>query len=143
MLTGSEPPFIISRIWGGLRQFLQIYPFFILILLFDMKLFLKEDTQNDFLFIATPWIQSLKFILVYLKLPIIPSLISLLFFSLFHPPLLVFFCLISFSFVVVASDVIFSHTDHLQQHVIKIGVFSLEWVGQEVQLVFSETICSY
>ena len=44
-------------------------------------------------------------------------------FSLFHSPIFGIFCLISFSLVVVASDIICSHTNHLQQHVIMICVF--------------------
>ena len=42
------------------------------------KFVLRRHIKWIFLFIATPWIQSLKFIPVYLKLPIIPILISLL-----------------------------------------------------------------
>ena len=51
-----------------------------------------------------------------------------LFFSLFYPPLFALFCLFSFSLVVVASDLICPHTNHLQYHVIMICVFTLDWV---------------
>ena len=43
--------------------------------------------------------------------------------SLFHPPIFGLFCLISCSLAVVASDPIYSHTNHLQYHVILICVF--------------------
>ena len=86
-----------------------------------------EDTQNKFFFITISWIHSLNFIPVYLKFTVITFLIRLLqLYFLFHPTFFVLFCLFSFSLGVESSPLIFSYTNHLQYHVIIIGVFSLE-----------------
>ena len=53
----------------------------------------------DFSFIVNPWIHPLTFIPVYLKSNHTILYLPLLVFSLFYLPLLVLFCLISFSLV--------------------------------------------
>ena len=50
----------------------------------------------------------------------------LLVFSSFYTPLLVFFCQIYFSLVVVYSILIVPHINHIQYHVIMIRIFPLD-----------------
>ena len=92
---------------------------------FKIKKF--EDTQNGFFFNhdpldSTPQVYSSvseisnHFILDYTQL----------IFYLFDPPISGVFFLIFFSLVVVASDLICSHINHLQYHVILIFIFFFE-----------------
>ena len=82
-----------------------------------------------FLFNTTSWIYPLKFISVYLKLPVVPILIChLQIYFLFHSNFLVLFCLVFIYLGAEASHSIYPCTIQPQYHVMAIGVFPL-WLS--------------
>ena len=101
-----------------------------------------RNTKGILYFKVTTWINPPEFIPMYLKFPVIPTLICHLYIYFYF--ILFFCCFFDYYFSLgVEYYSFFSCAIHLQYNVITIGVFTLYFVVQEVELVFYQTDPSY